>query len=181
MKKPILMIAAAGMILTTACSQAEKKAEDTAKEQTEETSESTEEVAEETEELTDSVHFGQMIDADGALTIDEFATKMEGKDSMNVKIAAVATDVCQKKGCWMKVQLADGSEMRIRFKDYGFFVPKDISGKEVVFDGLAFKEEISVEDLKHYAEDEGKSAEEIAAITEPEIKTSFVATGVLIK
>ena len=177
MKKPFLMIAAVGLIFTTACSPAEKKTEESAKEQTE----ATEEVVEETEELTDSVHFGQMIDAEGALTIDEFASQMEGKDSMNVKIAAVATDVCQKKGCWMKVQLADGSEMRIRFKDYGFSVPKDISGKEVVFDGIAFNEEVPVEDLKHYAEDEGKSAEEIAAITEPEIKTSFVATGVLIK
>lgn len=178
MKKPTLIFAAIGIIFTTACNQAEKTE-----------SENTEEVVEETEDATseemtqesDSVQFGQLIEAEGALTIDEFAAQMEGKDSLNVKIAAVAAEVCQKKGCWMKVQLADGSEMRIRFKDYGFFVPKDIGGKEVVFDGIAFKEEISVEDLKHYAEDEGKSAEEIAAITESEVKTSFMATGVLIK
>lgn len=181
MKKPILMLAAVGLLFSTACNQTEKKAE-TESENKEEVVEAVEEESsEEMNQETDSVHFGQMIDAEGSLSIDEFAKEMKGKDSLNVKIAAVATDVCQKKGCWMKVQLADGSEMRIRFKDYGFFVPKDISGKEVVFDGIAFKEEISVDDLKHFAEDEGKSAEEIAAITEPEVKTSFVATGVLIK
>ncbi|MEX2380212.1 MAG: DUF4920 domain-containing protein [Vicingaceae bacterium] len=180
MKKPILMFAAVGLLFTTACNQAEKKAET---ETTEEAVEANEEdlAKEDANHGEDSVHFGQIIDADGALSIDDFATQMEGIDSLNVKIAAVAADVCQKKGCWMKVQLADGSEMRIRFKDYGFFVPKDISGKEVVFDGIAVKEEVSVEDLKHFAEDEGKSAEEIAAITEPETKTSFIATGVLIK
>jgi flagellar biosynthesis component FlhA len=179
MKKPILMFAAVGLLFTTACNQAEKKAEAETNEEAVEAND--EVVTEESNQETDSVHFGQMIDAEGALTIDEFATEMKGKDSLNVKIAAIAADVCQKKGCWMKVQLADGNEMRIRFKDYGFFVPKDISGKNVVFDGIAFKEEVSVEDLKHFAEDEGKSAEEIAAITEPEVKTSFVATGVLIK
>ena len=141
-----------------------------------------EEVVEETEELTDSVHFGQMIDAEGALTIDEFASQMEGKDSMNVKIAAVATDVCQKKGCWMKVQLADGSEMRIRFKDYGFFVPKTgVESKLAFISGNISKDTISVERLRHYAEDAGKSSNEIEKIVKPEFKLSFIADGVAIK
>ena len=66
----------------------------------------------------------------------------------------------------------------VRFKDYGFFVPKDIAGMEVIIEGRAFIEETSVDELKHYAEDEGKSAEEIAAITEPVEEMKFMATGV---
>ena len=39
----------------------------------------------------------------------------------------------------------------------------------------------SVEDLKHYALDAGKSESEIAAITKPKIEYSFEADGVLLK
>jgi len=66
----------------------------------------------------------------------------------------------------------------VRFKDYGFFVPKDISGKDVIVEGKAYSTEVSVEELRHYAEDAGKSKEEIMAITEPEQTYAFLATGV---
>lgn len=174
MKKGLLLFAVAAFAF--ACSQ---PAAETTEESTEETMH--EETAAAEEEMTDSVHFGEMIDAEGALFIDEFSAKMAEQDSMEVKISAIAEEVCQKKGCWMKVKLADGEMMRIRFKDYGFFVPKDLAGKEVVFSGKAFRETVSVEDLKHYAEDGGASEEEIAAITEPEDKISFMADGVMIK
>ncbi|MCB0803492.1 MAG: DUF4920 domain-containing protein [Flavobacteriales bacterium] len=129
----------------------------------------------------DSTHFGALINDEGAVSTDEFLAMMEGKDSLEIKLAAVATEVCQKKGCWMKVETAEGETMRIRFKDYGFFVPKDLAGKEVVFSGKAYKETVSVEDLKHYAEDGGESEEAIAAITEPETSITFMADGVLIR
>lgn len=177
MKKGLLLFAVAGFAF--ACSQ---PAAETTEESTEETmvEETVAEVDME-EEASDSVHFGAMIDAEGAINMEDFAMKMADQDSMEVKITAVAEEVCQKKGCWMKVKMADGEMMRIRFKDYGFFVPKDLSGKEVVFSGKAFRETVSVEDLKHYAEDGGASEEEIAAITEPEDKISFMADGVMIK
>ena len=55
----------------------------------------------------------------------------------------------------------------VKFKDYGFFMPKDISGKEVILNGKAYVNEVPVDEQRHYAEDAGKSEEEIAAITEP--------------
>lgn len=138
-------------------------------------------VNEEADMEADSVHFGEMIDAEGAKTMADLGTEMDGKDSLNIKVAAVAQDVCKKKGCWMKVETAEGDMMRVTFKDYGFFVPKDITGKEVVMEGTAYLDTTSVDDLRHYAEDGGATEEEIAAITEPEIATTFVATGVMIK
>lgn len=156
-------------------------------EQIEEAEQSTEEVSEEstaektTEKDGDGVHFGKMISAEDAKSTSYLASIMETEDSVRIKIAATAVEVCQKKGCWMKVEIADGSLMRIRFKDYAFFVPKDISGKEVIFEGIAYKDTTTVEDLRHYAEDAGKSEEEIAAITEAEFNTAFLADGVLIR
>ena len=89
--------------------------------------------------------------------------------------------VCQVKGCWMIVNLVDGEETRVKFKDYGFFVPKDIVGKEVVINGQASVEEISEADQKHYAEDAGLADSEIKKIKGPKKSYSMVADGVLIK
>ena len=79
------------------------------------------------------------------------------------------------------MRVNDEQSMHVSFKDYGFFVPKDIDGKETVIEGYAYIETMSVDDLKHYAEDEGKTVEEIDAITEPETNLSFVADGVIVK
>ena len=59
-------------------------------------------------------------------------------------------------------------------------MPKDITGQEIIVNGKAYVEEMSVEDQRHFAEDGGKSAEEIAAITAPKRTLAFEADGVLI-
>ena len=81
----------------------------------------------------------------------------------------------------MKMPLTASQEMTVKFKDYGFFVPKNASGKAAVIDGWAYKELVSVDELKHFAEDAGQSQEEIAKITKPEERVTFMADGVLIE
>ncbi|MDC8006232.1 DUF4920 domain-containing protein [Aureisphaera galaxeae] len=104
---------------------------------------------------------------------------MKVGDTVEIKVKAKVNSVCQKKGCWMRLDLGD-AESFVRFQDYGFFMPKDLAGDEVLVNGMAYVEETSVEDLKHYAEDAGKPQEEIDAITEPELSYNFLSTGVLI-
>ena len=125
-------------------------------------------------------HYGAKIDAKGAITVKELVSKMEGKEEMTAKIEGKVSEVCQTKGCWMTIEKGDGTTMRVTFKDYGFFVPKNISGKTVIMNGKASVTTTSVADLKNYAEDENKSKEEIAKITEPERKLSFEADGVIV-
>lgn len=81
----------------------------------------------------------------------------------------------------MILDLPQEEDVMVKFKDYGFFVPKDIEEKEVVVSGKAYITEVSVEEQQHYAEDEGKTEKEIAAITQPERTLSFLADGVQIK
>ncbi|HMQ07851.1 MAG TPA: DUF4920 domain-containing protein [Saprospiraceae bacterium] len=97
-----------------------------------------------------------------------------------VKTKGRVEAVCQSKGCWMTIVSDEipGKSFHVNFHDYGFFVPKDIAGREVIIEGKAFRDLTSVEELQHYAEDEGKSAEEIAAITEAIEEYKFTATGV---
>ncbi len=99
-----------------------------------------------------------------------------------VQLKGTIESTCQVKGCWMKISLKDGTNLRVSFKDYGFFVPKSgAEGKETVVNGFLSKKEVSVAQLRHYAEDAGKSQEEIEKINEPKVEYAFVADGVLIK
>ena len=106
--------------------------------------------------------------------------EMKVADTTQTKFKATVVDVCKAKGCWMKLQLENGKEAMVRFKDYGFFVPKDITGKEVIVGGLAFVEEMSIEDQRHYALDAGKSKEDIEEINRPLTTFGFEAEGVLV-
>lgn len=127
--------------------------------------------------------FGDEIEADGALTASELAEKfktMKAGDTLFTKVSAKINEVCSKKGCWMRLDLENEEEVMVRFKDYGFFMPLNASG-DVIINGKAFVTVISVDELRHYAEDAGKSTEEIAAITTPEKTYAFEADGVLLK
>jgi hypothetical protein len=127
--------------------------------------------------------FGKEItgdDAQLAVTMVSTYKKMQVGDSVQTKIIAKVNDVCQAKGCWMRLQVDNEHEMMVKFKDYSFFVPKDITGKKVIVNGKAFVKEVSVEEQQHYAEDAGKSKADIAKITEPKRTYSFEADGVLV-
>ncbi len=126
-------------------------------------------------------HFGKEITDKKAIAASILPEKMGEKENMEAKVTGTVESVCQVKGCWMKVKMADGETMRVMFKDYSFFVPKDIAGKTVIFQGEAQKKTVPVEHLKHYALDAGKSQEEIAKITEPKDELTFIAEGVIVK
>lgn len=117
----------------------------------------------------------------GTKEIAETYKSMSVGDTISTKMTAKVIEVCQSKGCWMTLNLENGDEVMVKFKDYGFFMPKDISGKEVILNGKAYVNVVPVDEQRHYAEDAGKSAEEVAAITEPKKTYSFEADGVLIK
>jgi hypothetical protein len=128
--------------------------------------------------------FGDEITKDAALSSNEMLSKFNSLkvgDTVNVKFASTIKEVCSKKGCWMKLPLDSKTETMVRFKDYGFFMPLDAKDREVIIEGKAFVQETSVKELQHYAEDAGKSKEEIAKITEPKMEYSFEANGVLMK
>tara|TARA_R110000787_G_scaffold81036_2_gene175890 strand:+ start:46149 stop:46661 length:513 start_codon:yes stop_codon:yes gene_type:complete len=111
--------------------------------------------------------------------IIETYKNLKAGDTVIVKFIAKVNEVCQTKGCWMRLDIGDDEAM-VKFKDYGFFMPKNIADKEVIVHGKAYVAEVSVEEQRHYAEDAGKSEEEITAIVEVEKTLSFEADGVLL-
>lgn len=111
---------------------------------------------------------------------EKYRNLMAG-DTLEVSFKGEVKSVCKNKGCWMKLGLDGDQEVMVKFKDYAFFVPKNIEGKEVIVNGQAYVEEVSVEEQRHYAEDAGATSEEIERIVQPKKTLSFMADGVKIK
>ena len=124
--------------------------------------------------------YGAEVHSDNAITVVELEKKLESKNEFTGSIKGRVVSVCQEKGCWMKLAKENGENIMVRFKDYKFFVPKNIDGKEVVLNGIAKKSITPVDLLKHYAKDAGKSDKEIAEINSPKNEIIVTASGVLV-
>mgnify|MGYP000465803324 CR=1 FL=1 len=173
MKKIIVLITVLGF--TVSCGSENT----TEKNQAEETTmKSTQEEEKKEEEV---VKRGEEVNVEDAITVAALVETLETQDSAIVTVTGEVDGVCSKKGCWMTLPISEETDLRVRFKDYAFFVPLDCSGKTATMQGVAKKEMISVDDLKHYAHDNGESEEEIAKITEPKVEYSFLANGVVIQ
>ena len=107
-------------------------------------------------------------DVKARLVNDQFEGQVKGR----------VVEVCKAEGCWIKVERKDGSPMMVRAKNHAFLMPENIVGKTVLIEGSATIKEVSEDMRKHYAEDGGKSKEEIAKIKGSEKDVQFAAKGV---
>lgn len=120
--------------------------------------------------------FGAGVTLTEAVPLERVVAEPAAFEGRPVRIDGRIQDVCRKKGCWMVV--TDGErEVRVRFKDYGFFVPRDASGRRVIVEGQVEVEEISEAAARHLAE-EGGQPERAAEIHGPQRVVSMIATGV---
>lgn len=123
--------------------------------------------------------FGEATIAEGAISVNELVSTITSEKETSVKVKGKVTDVCTMEGCWIKVQTADGKLM-VKIKDHAFVVPTDLNGKEVIVNGNASMKVTSVKELQHYAEDAGKTKDEIAKIIEPKKEIILNAKGILV-
>ncbi len=115
-----------------------------------------------------------MTAADAARDADEIAGE-------TVTVAGTVSAVCRMKGCWLTLQTG-GEPIRVVVpRDasgaYVYTFPMDAAGHTAVLEGTLAVEETPVETLRHLAEDAGKTAAEVAAITAPKREVVLTATG----
>ncbi|KAF2511971.1 DUF4920 domain-containing protein [Flavobacterium foetidum] len=116
---------------------------------------------------------------DRAVSVKELDGELQGKNKAeNVAVKGEVTGVCPKRGCWVTIKTEEGTSFFVKMKDYAFFVPTALKGKNVVLEGVAEKKITSVEELKHYAKDAKKSRAEIDAIKTPKEEIRFLASGI---
>ncbi len=119
--------------------------------------------------------YGDEINAENSISTSDFLSTVSETEAA-YKIEGVVEEVCQAKGCWLKVKNDQGQSIRVTFKDYGFFVPKDIAGRTVILEGQASTVVLEEDVAKHYADDSGKEYDESMRN-----EVSVVASGVLVR
>lgn len=117
-------------------------------------------------------------DGDAVAVVDLLANPADFQGK-TLRVEGAVEQVCKVKGCWMTLTSGDES-MRVQFKDYGFFVPLDCEGRDVVIEGEFAVKEIPEDEAKHYLEDAGDH-EGAAKIVGPQKQFTFMAEGVRMK
>ncbi len=125
--------------------------------------------------------YGEAIKTDQARDLKDLIASYDEVKGKPVQMKAMVSNVCRTKGCWMSLSSTTDEEVRVKFKDYGFFVPISLIGKEVLVEGELERKEVSAKLLAHYKEDAGSSKEEIAAVQGPAYEYTFTAKGVVVK
>lgn len=119
--------------------------------------------------------FGEGITLEEILPLREVAARPDAFADRAVLVEGEVRDVCQRRGCWMV--LSDGSaRVQVRFKDYGFFVPKDAAGRRALVEGSVKSDVLSEADARHYAEESQHT--DPAQIDGPQSVVSLIASGV---
>jgi hypothetical protein len=123
------------------------------------------------------VVYGEISEKGTVVAANELESKMVD-NKYEGKVKGKVVEVCKAMGCWAKLQKDDGSTIMIKVKDHEFAMPLDIVGKVVLAEGSAVVKETSVNMQKHYAEDAGKSKEEIEKIKDPKKEVTMTVKGV---
>jgi hypothetical protein len=122
--------------------------------------------------------FGNNVVEEGAVSADVLAENLKvAGQSKELKVTGKVIEVCKAEGCWVRMETKSGS-MLVKMKDHAFLVPVALEGKTIVADGVAGFKETSVAQLRHFAEDAGKTKEEIEKIREPKKEIVFQAVGI---
>lgn len=105
--------------------------------------------------------FGTVIDQSlKSATMASLVTASESHLGAPFKLTTQISKVCQKKGCFFIAQ-QDDHVLRVSFKDYGFFIPTDSSGKTVTLTGELVKKTLSPEQAAHYRADLNEQSDSI--------------------
>jgi hypothetical protein len=116
--------------------------------------------------------YGENLTSRESISLDKAI--LSHSNGSKVLVKAKVGKVCKSKGCWMSLN-GDNDQYRVTFKDYKFFVPMTLIGKTVLVEGIIIKKKMSLQETKHYIEDEGGDS---SKITEAKTEYRLVASGV---
>jgi len=124
------------------------------------------------------------------VSVDKVLADPTAYAGKKIYLAGSVTSVCQKAGCWIKMVPMGGEAsttpgldtasvfVKLTCPTEGFLVPVDSAGHPAIAYGEVVVQEYSQADARHFAEDEGASEEELAAIQGPQTVVRLMTPGV---
>ncbi len=123
----------------------------------------------------DKTAFGAPVTLQKAESVASVLARARATGHTELLVTGMIKKVCEKKGCWM-VLAGDDKEIRVTFKDYGFFVPVSLQNRSVLVQGKLETKMLSIDDQAHYLKDAGETVDRSKLL--PKLTTSMVASGV---
>ncbi len=125
-------------------------------------------------------YYGAEITKNDVITVSRAVEQIENLIDQPVVVRGTIKQVCQTRGCWMVVE-EEGKTVRVRFADYGFFVPWESAGKEARMQGALNIQTVSEEQARHWAEEADDPEVKPEDIHGDQEVIRLMATGVAIK
>ena len=88
-----------------------------------------------------------------------------------IRVVGKVHSVCERRGCWLRLGTCGGREtlfVKFTCPVEGRLIPMEAVGKKACVEGTLQVKDMSQEEARHYKEDAGASAEEIAKIVGPQ-------------
>ncbi len=111
-----------------------------------------------------------------AITLTAAISK--GGSKVPAKISGNISTVCKAKGCWFTLKHDKSPEVRVKMKDYGFFVPKNADGGKATVEGILSKRVVPKKEAQHYADDAVKAGEKAKVIKADEEVFELIVSSV---
>ena len=101
--------------------------------------------------------YGKSLSLKKATPISDLLSKPESYKGKTVMLEGEITEVCQKKGCWIKVRdSSSDTEVQVKVEDDVIVFPKDGKGKKVRVEGVASVTVLTEEERRSSAEHEAE-------------------------
>lgn len=133
-------------------------------------------------EAGESRHFGAPFSVeDEPMSLSDAIASLQAEEDREqldpIKVQASIEYVCESRGCWLALDAEDVDRpVRVRMKDYGFFISRNAAGARAVIEGALEEVTLSEDEARHYAEKQGHVDPD--SIEGQEEAYRFVATGV---
>jgi hypothetical protein len=118
---------------------------------------------------------GAPVPAGQALAVAQILARADEYAGKTVLVEGKVRAACRKRGCWMELGAEAGPRCRVRFKDYGFFVPTDAAGADARLSGEVKVRTLAPDEVAHL---EGEGAHLAKAADGSARTVEITATGV---
>ncbi len=120
-----------------------------------------------------SAHFGEpmRLPETDTLPLEKVLAQPTEFDGKFIRVSGTVSQVCEAMGCWMEMKdAASGKTLFVKFTcpTEGRLIPMDAIGHQAVVEGKLDVTQISEDEARHYKEEAGASAAEVAKIVGPQ-------------
>ena len=77
-------------------------------------------------------NYGEKISPNITHAYSSVKASIQNESMDDVILEGEIVQTCPKKGCWVRMKVSESDTLMVRFKDYGFFVPKEGMEKKKV-------------------------------------------------